>query len=275
VSTCTYLTDGGTQRFQVKLSDADLEQFDLAEEISALTSRAHGDGELILNDWNLDDAEVRARIELRPGSTPNAIPLGGSIALSGKVPRYDVESRLTSAPLGLELEIEGQLDHEILRAVYRARLKKTEDAWAWLEKAGFIAEETSDPRIRGEISMNGTVEGIPTAPRWTAAVSSAGLEVWDEPILFSANLDGDLNKASLGCCYPEPQVTRPRFRRPPGKAARGDRRRLSRRRMRRGLIFLSRNRLSTPCRRVHLSSTGSFTCPVRTAWPTRSICVRA
>jgi hypothetical protein len=124
--------------------------------------------------------------------------LGGSITLSGRTPLIDMESQLSAAPLGLELEIEGRWDSETMRAVFRARSKKTEDTWAWLEKAGFIPDEMPGPRLRGEISIIGEVEGIPATPRWTAAVSSAGLEVWEEPIHLSVDLDGDLSKASLG-----------------------------------------------------------------------------
>ena len=77
---------------------------DLVDGVPALTSWAQGEGELTVDGWDLSRAEVRAHVELRAGDTPGAIPLSGSLALSGRASRYDVNGRLVGSILDGEFD---------------------------------------------------------------------------------------------------------------------------------------------------------------------------
>ncbi len=193
------LADGGEQRFQANVAGLDVEGFarELLGDVRAIASWADGNGELVVQNWDFDDAAVGARIDFKPGTNAGALPVGGSLALAGTISRLEVECRLASTTLGAELELDGQLSSESLQARYRARLVDVADTWAGLEHLDFIPAEIVDPRMSGAVSLTGTLEGSPRAPTWNAEVSGNDLVVWDTPVYLLGTIEGDLNEARL------------------------------------------------------------------------------
>ena len=193
------LADGGEQRFQASVAGLDVEGFarELLGDVPAIASWADGKGELVVQNWDFDDAAVGARIDFKPGTNAGALPVGGSLVLAGTISRLEVECRLASTALGAELELDGQWSSESLQARYRVHLVDIADTWAGLEHLDFTPAEIINPRMSGAVSLTGTLEGSPRAPTWNAEVSGNDLVVWDIPVHLFGTIEGDSNEARL------------------------------------------------------------------------------
>ncbi len=193
------LGEEAPQSFRVRYSGLRTGPFidDVYPDFPKLSASVRGDASLDLRGWSLEPGEwaASAVVTPEPGSSPGALPIGGTIKATGDGKSVEIEADLASEPLDAEMEVRGRVGTDRVNLTVEQRLYRLEETFAWLTDRGFLPEELPD--LKGALHASGTVGGTLDEPNWSATLGSGDLQIGERPYEFVALLNGDRHAARI------------------------------------------------------------------------------